>query len=70
MLLCFASIINTLIKNIDWPIRVTISLCFMGAAVLCLLFTLRLHDESHPVNYGFLFLTFFCVFVSIAYVTL
>ena len=70
MFLCYATIVNSLIHSLDMSVRVTISLCFMGAAVLCLLFTLKLHDENHPVNFGFLFLTFLCVFVSICYVTL
>ena len=63
----FNDIFNTLVRNVDYSVRVTISFVCFVLAILCLMLSIRKKNDAKPLSLGWFILTFVLVAISSVY---
>ena len=64
MLAFFNNVLDTLIRGLDKPVRITITIVIFCLAVLSFRKCLRPKNESSPISLGYLFLSIFLLFIA------
>ena len=66
----FNSVLNVLIRDLPFAVRIGISVVLFFVALFALYKTLRKKNDTHPIAIGWLILFVVCIFLSIVYITL
>ena len=64
------TILNTLVRNLDYKVRIIISVVFFVLAVFSLLWSIRKKNDKHPIAWGWMILCVLSLFLSFIYVAL
>lgn len=70
MLAFINTILNTLIRNVNYTIRVMIAFGLFFFSVLCLLWSIRKKNDKYPIAWGWFILCVISMFLSSIYLTL
>lgn len=70
MLSIFNTILNTLIRNVPYGLRIVISLLLFLLAILSIIWAIKPKDDKHPIAWGWLVLCFISMGMSIVYIAL
>lgn len=63
----FNTIINTLVRNVDYAWRVVIALAFLFLAFFSLVKSIRRKNDSNPLAYGWFVLCLLSMALSMVY---
>lgn len=63
----FNDIFNTLVRNVDYSVRVIISFVCFVLAILCLMLSIRKKNDAKPLSLGWFILTFILIAISSVY---
>lgn len=66
----FNNIINTLVRDLDYNVRVLIGLAFIIVATIALYKSIRKKNDLHPIAIGWMVLFLVCTFLGIIYICL
>lgn len=70
MVAFFNTVLDTLIRNVAYPIRAIICLAFLGLAAFCLIKSIRKKNDVHPIAWGWFILCFFSMLLAVLYIAL
>ena len=66
----FNEILNTLVRNVDYTIRVFISLALFALCLFFFMKCIRRKNDKYPIAWGTAFISAICAVLSIVYVAL
>ncbi len=66
----FNTIINTLIRNLSYGVRVTISAGLFVVALISLKLSIKKKNDTHPIAWGWMILCLISAFLSVIYLVL
>ena len=69
MMICgiFNDIFNTLVRNVDYTVRIIISFVLFVGAIFCLILRIRKKNDAKPISWGWFVLTFILIALSSVY---
>ena len=69
MMICgiFNDIFNTLVRNVDYTVRIIISFVLFVGAIFCLILSIRKKIDAKPISWGWFVLTFILIALSSVY---
>ena len=70
MLAFFNTVLDTLIRNLAYPIRATISFVLLGLAAFCLIKSIRKKNDTNPIAWGWFILCFLSMLLAVLYLAL
>lgn len=66
----FNNVLNTLVRQLDTSVRLTIAFVFIVAAVYFLMLSIRVKNDKAPLSLGWFILTFVCIGIGLVYILL
>ncbi len=63
----FNDIFNTLVRNVDYSVRIIISFVCFALAIICLILSIRKKNDARPLSLGWFILTFILIAISSVY---
>lgn len=66
----FNNMINFLIRDLDWSLRITISILLFLSGLFFLIWSIKKKNDLKPFAWGWLVLFFIALSLSVVYVTL
>ena len=66
----FNAVINTLIRNVSYPVRLAIAFGLMFLAILSLIWSIRRKNDAHPIAWGWMILFVISASLSVIYIVL
>lgn len=66
----FNDIFNTLVRNVDYSVRLIISFVCFVLAIFCLILSIRKKNDARPLSVGWFLLTFVLIAISGVYIFL
>ena len=70
MLSIFNTIINTLVRDISYPVRCIIAAVFFLLAVLTLIWSIRKKNDKYPIAWGWMILSVISLALTVVYIAL
>lgn len=64
------SILNTLIRNVDYKVRIIISVAFFMVSVFSLMWSVRKKNDKNPIAWGWMILCVLSLCLSFLYIAL
>lgn len=66
----FNTIINTLVRNVDYNIRIIICFAFFFLATMSLIWSIRKKNDAHPIAWGCFIVCLLSMALAVVYVAL
>ena len=70
MLSIFNTVLDTLVRNVHYSVRIIICLAFFGLAAYFLMRSIRPKNHKQPIAWGWFTLCLFCMALSVLYVAI
>lgn len=66
----FNNIVNTLIRDLAFPVRAGIAFGLFTVSLLCFMYSFRTKNDLRPLKIGWFIMFIICLTMSVLYVTL
>lgn len=66
----FNNILNFLIRDLPFPVRIIISVVLFISALVCLYLSIRVKNDAKPLSIGWFILMFVALFIGTIYIVL
>ena len=65
----FNKIFNTLVRDVDPALKITLSAGFFILAIFCVLWSFRKKNDAHPIAWGWIVLCIISLALAVVYLT-
>lgn len=65
----FNNIFNTLIRNLNWEVRILISFIMFCVAIVSLILSIRKKNDAAPLSIGWFILSMLSILIGVLYIS-